>query len=95
MLLLGKLQTFYQPAESSSSRPSPKRARLTYAFDSREICEGAFCFGHGIGDFSLRALKKHLRNNGITPRVHGNNGKKPVHAHTRMDIFSVVTFIHH
>ena len=91
----GKLQTFYQPAERGSSHPCPKKSRLTYAFDSREICEGAFCFIHGIGDFSLRALKKHLRNNGITPRVHRNKGKKPVHALTRVDILSVLTFIHH
>ena len=82
MLLLGKLQTFYQPAKGSSN-PAPKRARLSYAFDSREICEGAFCFIHGVGDFSLRSLKKHLRNSGLTTRVHGNKRKKPVHAHTQ------------
>ena len=76
MLLLGKLQTFHKPAERGSSHPSPKRARLTYAFDSGEICEGAFCFVHEIGDFSLRALKKHLCNNGIISRVHGNKGKR-------------------
>ena len=90
MPLLGKL---YQPAERIKLFPSISKKSPPYL--CREICEGAFCFGYGIGDFSLRALKKHLRNNGITPRVHGNNGKKPVHAHTRMDIFSVATFIHH
>ena len=76
ILLLGKLQTFYHPPKQGSPHPSPKRAYLTYAYDSSEICEGAFCFIHGIGDFSLRSLKKHLRNNGITPLIHGNKGKK-------------------
>lgn len=94
MLLLGKLQTFYQPQTERSSHPSPKRARLSYAYDSREICESPFCFIHGIGEFSLCALKKHLRNNGISPRVHGNKGKKPAHAHTRVDILRVLSFIH-
>ena len=95
MLLLGKLQTFYQLSKEGSSHLAPKRARLTYAYDSREVCEGAFCFIHGIGDFSLRSLKKHLRNNGITPRIHGNKGRKPAHSHTRVDILKVLTFIHH
>ena len=52
------------------------------------------CFIHGVGDFSLRSLKKHLRDNGVTPRVHGNKGKKPAHAHTRVDNLSVLSFIH-
>ena len=94
MFFLGKLQAFYEPLKESSTHPSPKRARLTYAYDSREVCEGAFCFIHGIGDFSLRSLKKHLHNKGITTRVHGNTGKKPAHAHTRVDILSVLSFIH-
>ena len=94
MLLLGKLQTFYEPQKEGCSRPTPKRARLTYAFDSREVCEGAFCFIHGVGDFSVRALKKHLLDHGIAPHVHGNKGKKPTHAHTYDDILSALAFIH-
>ena len=94
MFLLGKLQTFYEPPGEGSAHPRPKRVRLVYAYDSRELCEGAFCFIHGVGDFSLRSLKKHLRDKGVTPRVHGNKGKKPAHAHTRADILSVLSFIH-
>jgi len=41
MLLIGKLQTFYKPPQEGTA---PKRARLSYAYDSREVCEGAFCF---------------------------------------------------
>ena len=94
MLLLGKLQTFFQPPREGSSQPTPKRAQPALLMPTTaERC--AFCFIHGIGDFSLRSLKKHLRNNGITPRIHGNKGKKPVHAHTRVDILSVLTFIQH
>ena len=91
MLLTGKLQTFYKPPQDGSA---PKRARLSYAYDSREVCEGAFCFIHGIGDYTLRALKKHLRDHGLTPRVHGNKGKKPAHAFTRVTILNVLTFIY-
>lgn len=94
MFLLGKLQTFYEPPGKGSAHPRPKRARLVYAYDSRELCEGAFCFIHEVGDFSLRSLKKHLRDKGVTPRVHGNKGKKPAHAHTRADILSVLSFIY-
>ena len=56
--------------------------------------EGAFCFIHGIGDHTLRALKKHLRKQGLTAHVHGNKGKKPAHAFTRVTILSVLTFLH-
>ena len=91
MLLTGKLQTFYKPPQEGSA---PKRARLSYAYDSREVCEGAFCFIHGIGDYTLRALKKHLRDHGLTPHVHGNKGKKPAHAFTRVTILNVLTFIY-
>jgi len=45
MLLTGKLQTFYKPPQEGSA---PKRARLSYAYDNREVCEGTFCFIHGI-----------------------------------------------
>ena len=41
MLLTGKLQTFYKPPKEGSA---PKRAHLSYAYDSREVCKGAFCF---------------------------------------------------
>jgi len=91
MLLTGKLQTFYKPPQEGSA---PKRACLSYAYDSREVCEGAFCFIHGIGDYTFRALKKHLRDHGLTPRVHGNKGKKPAHAFTRVTILNVLTFIY-
>ena len=94
MLLLGKLQTFYEPLSEGSMHPTQKRARLTYAFDSREVCEGAFCFIHGVGDFSIRSLKTHLRNGGITSRTHGNKGRRPAHAHTRFDILNVLVFVH-
>ena len=54
MLLIGKLQTFYKPPQEGSSL---KRACRSCAYDSREVCEGAFCFIHGIGDYTLHALK--------------------------------------
>ena len=43
MLLLGFIQTFYKPPQEGSS---VKRACRSFAYDSTEVCEGAFCFIH-------------------------------------------------
>ncbi|KAH3706338.1 hypothetical protein DPMN_065723 [Dreissena polymorpha] len=47
----------------------------------------------GIGKHQLLALQQHVREHGLTPRVHGNRGRKPKHAICYDDVMHVVHFI--
>ena len=42
----------------------------------RLVCQNAFCYIHKIGNFTLRALRKHIGESGPVPRQHGNKGRK-------------------
>lgn len=98
MFLLGKLQLLIQnPSTVSYTRSSKatKKQRLTaaYAFDHRLVCQKAFFFLHGIGEFTLRALRKHILEVGPTPREHGSKGRKVHNAYPFETVSDAVTFI--
>ncbi len=46
-----------------------------------------------IGKHQLLSLQQHVREHGLTPRVHGNRGRKPKHAICYDDVMRVVHFI--
>ncbi|KAH3872615.1 hypothetical protein DPMN_035834 [Dreissena polymorpha] len=46
-----------------------------------------------IGKHQLLALQQHVREHGLTPRVHGDRGRKPEHAICFDDVMRVVHFI--
>ena len=93
--LLGKLQVLGKGTDASVSHArqtlSTKRRRVTYqyAYDHRIVCKGAFCFLHCIGEKILKNLRKHLVDNGVTPREHGNKGRLPPNAFS----FDTVDFV--
>lgn len=76
MYLIGKLKC--KGIEGNGNEE--KRKRYMYSFDDRDVCKSVFLFSHDIGEKSLKNLQKHMKTNGITPRVHGNVGKRPKHA---------------
>ena len=45
------------------------------------VCGKTFRFLHTIGSERLKNLAKSLRENGHTPRTHGNAHKRPKHSH--------------
>ena len=56
-----------------------QRLTATYAFDHRIVCQKAFCFLHGIGEFTLRALRKHIVDAGPGfPRAWFKGSQKPI-----------------
>ncbi len=98
MFLMGRLQVLIRdPCTVSHARSSKavKKQRLTtaYAFDSRNICQKAFCFIHDIKEFTLRALRKHIIEVGPVPRIHGSMGRKAYNAYPFEVVESAVTFI--
>ena len=64
-----------------------------YTYDHRVLCKEAFCFLHCIGEKILKNLQKHLKDNGITEREHGNKGRLPPNAFTFETVRYIVDFI--
>ena len=97
--LLGKLQVLGKggdvPISHSRQASSSKRQRVTYqyAYDHRTICKAAFCFLHCIGEKVLKNLQKHLKDNGIVPREHGNRGHLPSNAFSFETVRNIIDFI--
>lgn len=77
-----------------SARPAIRqRVTFQYAFKGQPICREMFLFLHRISRTRLYNLVKHLSTNGVTPRTHGNKGKRPKHAMKYDEITRVVDFI--
>ncbi|XP_062587812.1 uncharacterized protein LOC134249479 isoform X1 [Saccostrea cucullata] len=90
MYLMGKLKC---SGTWDDSGKQIKRQRYHYNFDDREICKDAFLFIHAIGEKYLKNLVRHMKTNGIRPRIHGNTGKTPHNALKYDDTQYVVSFI--
>ena len=97
MLVLGKLQILSRGDDIKHARTvtSAKRQRITfrYAYDHRSVCKDAFCFLHSIGEKVLKNLQKHLKDHGITSRIHGNKGRLPPNAFSFETVKALVDFI--
>ena len=97
--LLGKLQVLGKGSDASISHArsttSGKRQRITYqyAYDHRVVCKEGFLYLHCIGERVLKNLQKHLKENGITQREHGNKGRLPPNAFSFESVQNIVDFI--
>ena len=80
-------------SDACRERTDRKRTRYEYMFQGREICRAAFLIVYDIGEFALKALIKHLQENGLSPRVHGNTNKRPSNAFSFEVVHKVVQFI--
>ena len=66
-----------------SGRVLKSRIRKKFAYQinaDRPVCQETFLFYYGETLWRLKSLQKHLQTRGITPPVHGNTGRKPIHA---------------
>ena len=89
MYIMGKLKS----KGTGTNTESSKRKRFAYCYDDREVCKEVFLISHDIGEKYLKNLIKHMKENGPTPRRHGNTGKRPKHALSFEDIKRIVKFI--
>ena len=89
MYIMGKLKS----KGTGTNTESSKRKRFAYCYDDREVCKEVFLISHDIGEKYLKNLIKHMKENGPTPRRHGNTGKRPKHALAFEDIKRIVKFI--
>ena len=79
--------------ESRNKEAECQRSYTTLFHQSKPVCAKTFGMLHGIGRTRLKNLVKSLKENGLTPRTHGNAKRKPHHALTLSSTQYVVKFI--
>ena len=70
-----------------------QRLKFTYSFDQRSICEAAFLLLYDIGNKAFKNLKKHYKDNGVEPRIHGHKGRRAPNTFSFRIIENVVMFL--
>ena len=98
MVLLGQLITTTNTSsqvvrESHHLEKERKRAYTTYYHAGKVVCAKTFLVLHTVGRKRLRNLALSLRENGLTPRVHGNSRRQPKHSLSYQSIEYVVGFL--
>ena len=71
-----------------------QRSHTSFSHQGKAVCTRMFLFLHTIGMKRLKNLLKSFKENGLTPRVHGNIRRKPKHALSFASTEYVVRFLH-
>ena len=79
--------------ESGHLGSERKKAYRTFHHTGKTVCGKTFQFLHTIGSKRLKNLAKSLRENGLTPRTHGNVHKRPKHSLSFESTEFVVQFL--
>lgn len=53
------------------------RQRASYVYQGKRVCLDAFLYLENVTQYQLKRIRNHVMTHGVTPRVHGNIGKKP------------------
>lgn len=98
MVLLGQLIASTNTSdkvvqESRHLEKERERTYSTYNHAGKPVCAKTFLFLHTVGKKRLRNLSLSLRENGLTPRVHGNSRRLPKHSLSYQAIEYVVRFL--
>lgn len=81
-------------ARSGRSRTMRARQKFEYRVNAdRPVCRAVFLFWHDETPKRLKRLQHHLARHGISPPVHGNDGRAPVNTFSHEDRESVKTFV--
>lgn len=75
---------------SETSRNKERiRQRASYVYQGRKVCLDAFLYLENVTHYHLKRIRSHILAHGVSPRVHGNSGKKP-HNTFAFDIYKGV-----
>lgn len=93
MYIMGALKV--NGSTAKKNQDDIKRHRFCYFFNGAEICVAAFRVIYDIGEDTcmLKSITKHVICDGITPRVHGNSGRRAPNAFEFDEYKRVKTFI--
>ena len=65
--------------ESRHAEKQRQRVHTTFSHAGKGVCIKTFRFLHTVGEKRLKNLLKSFKENGLTPRVHGNTHRRPKH----------------
>lgn len=77
MYLMGVTMAVVTNPEETIRHKERRRLRAQYAFQGRRVCLDAFLYLENCSHYQLKRIRKHVMTHGVTPRVHGNHGKRP------------------
>lgn len=80
MYLMGVTMASLANRQQTHRNKERQRQRATYVYQGRKVCLEAFLYLENVTQYHLKIIRNHLMRNGVTPRVHGNMGKKPYNA---------------
>ncbi|XP_046453705.1 uncharacterized protein LOC124201338 [Daphnia pulex] len=90
MYLMGVTMASLSNPEETARRTERKRLHTQYVFQGKKICLEAFLYLENCTQYQLKRIRKHIMTHGVTPRVHGNHGKRP-HNRFSLDIYQQAT----
>ena len=97
MAILGQIMALSNVSEityDKNNKCVQRQKKYTkYFHNGYRICPITFRFLHTIGEKRLKNLIHHFKENGLTPRVHGNMKSSPKHALSFSSIEHVVQFL--
>jgi len=90
MYLMGVTMATLSNPQETARHTERKRLRTHYVYQGRKICLEAFLYLENCTQYQLKRIRKHIKDHGVTPRVHGNHGKRP-HNRFPLDIYQHAT----
>ncbi|KAL1464164.1 hypothetical protein WDU94_003837 [Cyamophila willieti] len=86
MYLMGLIKAAISCNQTTRKNQERQRLRAHYFYQGRKVCLTAFLFLENCTRYQLKRIRCHLMSHGVTPRVHGNHGKRP------HNVFSLETY---
>lgn len=86
MYLMGVTMACISDPGITAKQRERRRLRAQYVYQGRRVCLSAFLYLENCTLYQLKRIRKHVTTHGVTPRVHGNHGKKP------HNVFSLETY---
>ena len=85
MVILGQLfastnKSVSVAVESRHTEKERQKGHTTYYHAGKAVCIKTFRFLHTVGEKRLKNLQKNFKENGLTPRIHGNVHRRPKHS---------------
>lgn len=95
MYLMGVTMASLQNRQQTSRNKERQRQRALYVYHGRRVCLDAFLYLENVSIYHLKTIRSHVMTIGVTPRVHGNIGKKPHNSYSLDAYKSAETFVKH
>ena len=80
-------------SKKKATQVERQRYRFQYSHLGYQICREFFLFIHCLKKDKLESLISHLKQHGVSPRIHKNKSKLPRHSLKFAEIRQVVSFI--